>query len=391
MYRIGKEEVEAVARLFDSGQVFRYGKATECARFEERFAELIGVRYVRMTNSGTSSLIAALIGMGVGPGHDVIVPAYTYMASALAVLQSGAIPVVAEVDESLTLDPLDVERKVTRRTRAIMPVHMVGLSCDMVALAALASRSGLLICEDVCQAVGGGFEGRRLGSFSDAAGFSFNYFKNITAGEGGCFVTDREEVCKRGSVVVDCCSYYWDEDRPTELHGHFAAGNFRATEIAGAILNVQLGHLDEMLCAMRAQQKAITAAGRQAGLRSILRHSPDHDCGSHAGFLFDDARAAQDFVRRLGEAGVGSFRPIDTGRHIYTEWDPILKKQGAHHPSLNPYNLPENRDCGVQYTRDMCARSLDILGRAVLVGMHPYWPEGKLEAVTEAVRKAARG
>lgn len=385
MYRIGKEEAEAIARLFESGQVFRYGEATECGRFEERFAEMLGVKYVRMTNSGTSALLAALVGMGVGPGDDVIVPAYTYMASALAVLAVGAIPIVGEVDESLTLCPKDVAAKVTERTRAIMPVHMVGLCCDMAALTKVAREHDLLICEDVCQAVGGGFEGKRLGTFGEAGGFSFNYYKNITAGEGGCFATDREDVFKRGSVAVDCCSYYWDDERDTELHGHFAGGNYRATEIAGAVLNVQLNHLDEMLTTMRAQKVAITAAGVEAGLRSIVNHSPDSECGTHVGFLFDEAQDAIDFGARLGEAGVGNFRPIDTGRHVYTEWDPILKKQGAHHPSLNPYNLPENRDADIDYSRDMCASSLDILSRAVLIGTHAYWPEGRLEEVTAAV------
>ncbi len=389
MYRIGKEEVEAIARLFESGQVFRYGKATECSRFEQRFAELVGVQYCRMTNSGTSALMAALVGMGVGPGDDVIVPAYTYMASPMAVLAVGAIPVVADVDESLTLDPEDVARKITARARAIMPVDMAGLSCNMEALSRLCREHDVLLIEDCCQAVGGAYEGRRLGAFGDTGVFSFNYYKNITSGEGGCFVTDREEYFKRGSVAIDPCSYYWDDGAETDLHGHFAAWNFRATEVAGAILNVQLDHLGEMLTAMREQKKVLTAAGQEAGLRSIVNHSPEWECGSHAGFLFETGGAAQEFLRLLGEFGSGGFRPIDTGRHVYTNWDPIMKKQGAHHPALDPYRLAENRDAQADYTPQMCSRSLDILSRTVLVGTHPYWPGGKLEQVANAIRKAA--
>ena len=390
MYRIGEQEVEAIRKLFASGQVFRYGKATECDRFEKRFAELLGVRYVRMCNSGTSALIAALIGMGVGPGDDVIVPAYTYMASPMAVLAVGAIPIVTDVDESLTLCPKDTERRITKRTRAVMPVDMVGLACNMKALVRLAKKKHVSICEDVCQAVGGSYEGKRLGTFGAAGGFSFNYYKNITAGEGGCFATDSEDVFKRGSVAVDPCSYYWEEkDKHIDMHGRFTAWNFRATEVAGAILNVQLDYLDEMLDAMRAHKKAVTAAGTEAGLRSIVNHSPDYECGSHAGFLFETEELAVRFGELLKGEEVGSFRPIDTGRHVYTNWDPIMNKQAAHHPSLNPYLLKENRDAKAEYTTETCARSLDVLKRAVLVGTHPYWPEGRREKVMEAIGKAA--
>jgi dTDP-4-amino-4,6-dideoxygalactose transaminase len=379
MYRIGNEEVEAVRRLFASGQVFRYGKATECDRFEKRFAELLGVRYVRMCNSGTSGLIAALIGMCLPiPIWPRPWPSWRSELS-------------PDVDDSLTLCPTDTERKITRRTKAIMPVHMVGLCCDMESLTALARKERVLICEDVCQAVGGSYKGKRLGSFGLASGFSFNYYKNITAGEGGCFATDREDVYKRGSVAVDPCSYYWaKEDEKIDMHGRFTAWNFRATEVAGAILNVQLNYLDEMLCRMRKQKAAVTSAGVENGLRSIVNHSPEWECGSHAGFLFESEPKARRFVKLLAENGIGSFRPIDTGRHVYTNWDPIISKQASHHPALNPYLLKENRDAEAEYTPRTCARSLDILKRAVLISMHPYWPEGRLEQVIAGVARAAR-
>ncbi|MFP4029029.1 MAG: DegT/DnrJ/EryC1/StrS family aminotransferase [Candidatus Brocadiia bacterium] len=388
MYRIGDEEVEAIRKLFNSGQVFRYGKATECNRFEERFAKMIGVKYLRLCNSGTSALIAALIGMGIGPGDDVIVPAYTYMASAMAVLGAGAIPVVAEVDESLTLDPEDAERKITDRTAAIMPVHMMGLSCDMNSLCRVASDNDVMVCEDSCQAVGGSYEGQKLGSFGEAGGFSFNYYKNITAGEGGAFATDSEEVFERGSCVVDPCSYYWDEDREFAAD-FFVPWNFRSTEIAGAVLNVQLDRLDGMLETMRKQKKILTRIGRESGLQPIVSNSPDWECGSAVGFIFPEDQKAISFTTALGEEEISCFRPIDTGRHVYTNWDPIMKNSGSHHPSLDPFNLDENADANTDYTDDMCARSLDLLGRTVLISTHPFWPEGQVEKVGEAIRAAA--
>ena len=131
MYRIGEAELKRIEGLFKSGNIFRYGMGGECDRFEESWARYVGVEHCRLSRSGTAALYTALVGMGVGPGDQVIVPSYTYMATALAVLAAGAIPVIADVDDSLTLCPKDLKKRITRHTRAIIPVHMVGLPCDM--------------------------------------------------------------------------------------------------------------------------------------------------------------------------------------------------------------------------------------------------------------------
>ncbi|MFH1567906.1 MAG: DegT/DnrJ/EryC1/StrS family aminotransferase, partial [Gemmatimonadota bacterium] len=319
MYRIGEAEVNRVRRLIESGRMFRYGKGGECSQFERDWARYVGAKHARLSRSGTSALYTALVGLGVGPGDQVIVPAYTYMATALAVLGAGAIPVVADVDESLTLSPKDVERRLTPHTRAIIPVHMVGLPCDMARLMAVARQHDLLVLEDACQAVGGGYRDRKLGSIGHAGAFSFNFFKNISCGEGGIFVTSSPAVCDRGSVAVDCCSFYWnpEEDRP-ELQ--FAGHNFRASEFEGAILNVQLGRLEGILTRMREHKKQVLEAGKEAGHRSIRNHSLDHECGSHAGFLFKTEAEARAFATGLQRQKVGAFLPMDTGRHVYTRW-----------------------------------------------------------------------
>ena len=179
MYRIGQPEAKRVERLLDDGGIFRYGQAGECDQFEADWGKRLGGAHVRMTTSGTASLYCALVGMKVGPGDSVIVPACTYMATALAVLAAGAIPVVADVDESMTLSPEDFERKIASHTAAVIPVHMWGLPCNMDAIMEIAERRGVQVLEDACQAVGGGYEGRILGSIGHVGAFSFNYFKNI--------------------------------------------------------------------------------------------------------------------------------------------------------------------------------------------------------------------
>jgi len=346
------------------------------------------VEHCRLTRSGTAALYTALVGLGVGPGDQVIVPAYTYMATALAVLGAGAIPVVADVDYSLTLSPVDTERRITRHTRAIVPVHMVGLPCDMKSIMRLARQHDLLVLEDACQAVGGGYQGKMLGSIGHAGAFSFNYYKNITSGEGGAFVTDDRAVYERGSVAVDCCSFYWNPaERREELQ--FAGHNFRGSELEAAVLNAQMGRLPQMLARMRAHKQELLEVGAQVGLRSIKNNSLEHECGSHVGFRFATEPQARGFCDKLHAQGVSAFLPMDTGRHVYTRWDPIMRYQGAHHPALDPFKIPANAAARIEYTEDMCRASLDILNRTVLLPMHPDNTRARLRRMAEAIRRAA--
>ena len=197
MYTVGDEEIEAITRVIRSGEMFRYHEGGECERFEQRYAEFLGVEHVALTASGTNALTAAVISLGLGPGDEVLVPAHTYMATALAVLAAGAIPVVVDVDESITIDPAAVDDAVGPHTKAVIPVHMWGAVCDMNAIMEIAARRDLRVIEDGCQAVGGSYEGRKVGTIGDIGAFSFNYFKNMTAGEGGAVASDHAELMQR--------------------------------------------------------------------------------------------------------------------------------------------------------------------------------------------------
>ncbi len=387
MYRIGNAELKRIERLFESKQVFRYREGGECARFEADWGKRLGVKYVQMTTSGTTALYCALVGLKVGPGDEVIAPACTYMATALAVLAAGAIPIVADVDESITLSAEDVERRITPATKAVIPVHMWGLPCNMKAIMRVARKHKLLVLEDACQAVGGGYEGKMLGSIGHAGAFSFNYYKNMTSGEGGAFVTNNKEVFGRGSVATDCCEFYWNPDKVKE-NEQFAGLNFRATEVSGAMLNAQLKRIDGMLEKMQGHKAQLLKVGQDVGLTSIVNNSLAYECGSNLGFIFKSEKEARGFSGRQGKQGVRGFLPIDTGRHVYTRWEPILRKQGAHHPRMNPYNFPENKKLKVKYSMDMCKDSLDILSRSVLIPMHPDNTQRRAREIGEAIRQA---
>jgi dTDP-4-amino-4,6-dideoxygalactose transaminase len=384
MYRIGQEEADAVARVIHSGKLFRYHEGGQCQQFEQRYAAALGVKHVGLTSSGTAALTAALAGLEIGPGDEVIVPAFTFMATAIAVLAVGAIPVIIDVDESLTLSPDALEAAIGPRTRAVIPVHMIGLPCDMRAVMRIARQRKLKVVEDACQAVGGAYEGRMLGSIGHAAAFSFNYYKNMTCGEGGAFATNTARVARRAECCIDPCRFYWKGRRGGGVRPFTSSGS-RASEFDGAMLNVQLDRLPDMIRRMRDQKRRILSETADAGLMPAVTHSLDHECGSHTVFLLASAAKARAFAQ-----AVGGVRPIDTGRHVYTEWDPILEKRGAFHEALNPFKLPANRRCRMRYARDMCPRSLDILGRAVMIANHPDRTEQDVTGLVERIRQAGR-
>lgn len=385
MYIVGQEEIDALSEVIRSGGLFRYGIGGECDRFEERYAAFLGVRHFALTASGSNALAAAMMAVGLGPGDEVLIPAHTYMATATSVLATGAIPVLVDVDESITIDPQAIEDTIGPRTRAVVPVHMWGAACNMNAIMEIAERRNLIVVEDACQGVGGGYEGRKLGTIGHIGAYSFNYYKNMTAGEGGGVAINDDRLAQRVRGAIDPCHFYWngeDEEKP------FAANGARASELQGAMLNVQLDRLPGMIAAMHAEKKKVlagTAPFGNLGLKPAPMNSADHDCAAHVMYTMPSAEMATHFTEIFPSVIAGK-----TGRHTYTEWDQILIGAGAAHPAMNPYLMPANAECRRSYSRDMCARSLDILDRTVMVAMHPLHREQDIEDMIHNIGVAAR-
>ena len=381
MLRFGQKEVDAVAKVVASGKLFRYMKDGHCGRFERRFGKYVGAKHVRMTSSGTVALQAGLIGLGVGPGDEVLVPAHTFIATPLAVLGAGAIPVIVDVDESLLMDPRAMSAAVGPRTRAVIPVHMWGTVCDMNRIMRAARKHKLLVLEDACQCVGGGYKGRMAGSIGHAGAFSFNYYKNMTCGEGGAVVCNDESVFLRAECTVDPCRFYWtgrEDFRP------FAAVGSRASEFEGAMLNAQLDRLPAMVRRMRKMKKRVLDGTAETGLAAAPCYSLDCECGGTVVYNLPSVEQARRFAKLTG--GVVA---ADTGRHNYTEWDQILDHRGGHHPAFDPFQMPQNRRCRKKYSKGMLPRSLDILGRTVMVNLHPDRTAGEITRLIATLGRAA--
>jgi dTDP-4-amino-4,6-dideoxygalactose transaminase len=365
MSRVGIREFVALGRVIAGGQLLRYrgGEQGYTTNFEKRLAEKLGVKHVLTVNSGTSALISALVAAGIGPGDEVLVPAYTWVSTAIAPIAVGAVPILVDIDESLTMDPQDIKRKITPYTKAIIPVHMLNLVCDMDSIMAIAKQHNLKVIEDACQAVGVTYKGRRVGTIGDVGAYSFNQYKNLNSGEGGAVLTNDDRFFTRARMYHDVGSY----TREFEFEGNepvFAGMNFRVSELTGAVLHAQLPRLDPFLRRLRKRHKIVT---KYLARSNKLRISPHNDPANAVALsvIFERAEDAKIFARQAGVE-----RLIETGRHVYTNWIPVLT-QHTFHERMNPFKWANREVC---YTADMCHQTLDILERTCRVSVGAQYP-----------------
>lgn len=377
MYRIGQEEIAELTNVIETRSLFKVNTPLkESERAEEKLRTLFGVNYAIFMTSGHAALTAALIALGIGPGDEVIVPAYTYIATAMAVVAAGAIPVIAECDDTLTLDPTDTERKISSHTKAIMPVHIQGFPCNMEAITALAHKYNLYVIEDACQADGGSYKGKRLGSIGDAGALSFNYFKIISSGEGGALLTNNRKAFEAALIYQDASAvaFFGNQLDGFTIDG-FCGQEFRSNELCAAVMNVQLDRLDGILCDLRRNKQYVMNA-----LKDVAAFIPSNDiegdCGTTIAFQFGSSEKAETFAKADGVFGTV---PINTGKHIYKHWTPIMEKRGAFHPLMDPFKMEANRDIIPDYREDMCPLTLDRLAKVVYVAIDPDDTLGKLD------------
>ncbi len=383
MYRIGQEEIDAFARSLLSREFFKInGAGCEVMNFEEELKSVVGCEYALTMTSGFAALTSALIGMGVGPGDEVIIPGYTYIASALAVLAVGAVPVIAEIDETMTIDTVDVEKKISKATKVIMPVHIQGFPSNMDALKVLAKKYDVYILEDTCQADGGMYKGRYLGTIGDAGAYSFNYFKIITAGEGGALLTHDRTIYERALIYHDASAVaFFGNQLDGISQPLFGGSEFRVSDLTGAVLREQLKRMPSILSDLRRNRDALAAK-----LCGKLTQAPSNDingdCGTTLALRFDTAEECLAFGEKAwDEHGLSVTIPIGTGKHVYTNWTQVMEKRGAFHPAMDPYKMAENQGLQTNYTMDMCPKTLDLLKRTAYINIDCEWNEADIERI----------
>jgi len=386
MYRIGQEEIAELTRVIEARDLFKINNGLqETRQVEAALKALFGCEYPIFMTSGYAALTSALIAMGIGPGDQVIVPAYTYISTAMAVVAAGAIPVIAEVDDSLTLCPIDTERKITEHTKAIMPVHIQGFPCNMDALMDIARRHNLFVLEDACQADGGSYHGKRLGAIGDAGTLSFNYYKIVTSGEGGALLTSSREIFERALIYQDSSAIaYFGDQLSGFTTESFCGSEFRSNELCAAVLKVQLTRLDGLLDDLR-KNKRYMMQKLEGACSFIASNDIDGDCGTTLAIRFESEAAARAFATAEGIHGT---LPIDTGKHVYRHWDPIMEKRGAFHPLMDPFKMEANRGIIPEYRADMCPQTLELLSKVVYIGVEPDMTEEELDKKIEQIKKA---
>lgn len=352
---IGDEERKEVSEVLESGYLSRYGSDDDSRfkrkvlKLEDTVAETIGVRYAFAVNSGTSALMAALKGLGVGPGVEVLVPGYTWVASIGAVVLLGGTPVLTEVDESLTMDPDDTVKKVTEHTKVILPVHILGYPANMDRLSSIANRHGLAILEDCCQSLGGEYRGNPLGSIGDAAAFSLNIFKTLTAGEGGFVTTNRREVYDRAYAFHD--QGFMPRRRPIQKDDPLLVGmNMKINELTAAFCLGQMTKLRDIITSLRKKKQLFRETVAKGGIQNIsfeALNDPGECCVATTAF-FSDAATAEQVAKALGTRTLSG-----TGWHNYNNMDQLLAHvDESGQPLFERNSLPR--------TDDLLSRSVNV-------------------------------
>lgn len=348
---IGKEELEQVTDVLNAGHVFRYGNLNDpkytrkVYTFEQELAQRCGTQYALAVTSGSAALICALKAIDLQPGDEVIVPAYTFIATYSSIIFCGGIPVLTEIDESLNIDPSNIEKRITSKTRVIMPVHMLGNACDMDAIMDIAQRHNLIVIEDACQANGGSYHGKALGSIGAMGAYSLNIFKTITAGDGGALITNDENLYTRAFAFHD--QGHLPNRSGVEVGARSILGmNFRVNEMTGAVALAQLRKLDGILATLREKKKKLK--NQISGIDGVgFRVLPDADgdCATVCTVIFDDAKQASRVAKELGTTTVDH-----SGWHVYANMEHFERW-------LREHNMP--------YGKGAYPKTDDILSRAI--------------------------
>jgi len=392
---IGKEEIKEVMDVLETGILMRYGFDKErkgiykVREFEHEFARYCGASYALGVTSGSAALKVALTALDVGPGDEVLVPAFTFLATYEAVLEVGAIPVMVDIDDTLNLDPQEIEKKKTPSTKAVIPVHMCGSAANIDQIVALARKNNLLVLEDNAQGCGASFKGKKLGSFGDMGIFSFDYVKTVTTGEGGMVITDKLDLYHRAEWYHD----HGHDHNPQvsrALEGRTILGfNYRMNELQGALGLAQLRKLDYIIAEQQKNKKVIKDALTQikgVGFRQLP--DPQGDSATFLAFNLPEENAAQKFQNLLAAEGVDTVCYKRNLWHYVPNWEHFLARSTANSKKY-PFTSPANKR-QVEYTRESIPHAENILGRTLVLGISVKMSPEKLDQITKGIKRAAQ-
>lgn len=364
---IGQEEIDEVVDVLRSGHLSRYGSEDDpnfkhkVISFEQEFARFQGMKHCLAVSGGTSALINCLTAMGVGPGDEVIVPGYTFVATMSAVLFVRAIPVLAEIDESLTMDPKSFEQKITPKTKVVIPVHMLGNPCNMDEIMRIANAHNIMVLEDSCQACGATYRGKPVGNLGKMSAFSLNVFKTITTGDGGMLVTDDDALFTRAFAFHD--QGHLPYRSGAEIGSRTIIGmNQRVNEVSGAVALAQVRKLPLILSTLRAKKKRLKDQLLDIPGLEFRKLNDEGECGTILTLRFPSKEKAAAFAEKTNSKVV-----YDSGWHVYSHMEQILNQCTATDFKC-PYTCPVYGETP-KYDAHMLPQTDDILMRCVNISI----------------------
>ncbi len=383
-------ERKEVNDVLETGILMRYGfdgprKGTwKSKELEKEICNRFGAKHAQLVSSGTAALTTALAALGIGSGHEVIMPSFTFVASFEAVLSVGAIPVLVDINDSLTLDPAAVRNAITPKTKCIMPVHMCGSMADMDALQSIAKEHKLLLLEDACQSIGATYKGKCLGTIGDAGTFSFDFVKTMTCGEGGVVITSNEDVYLKCDAFSDHGHDHKGADRGADLHP-FLGYNFRISELHAAVGLAQVRRVDEFLAIQKKNHtiiKNILASIPEISFRTIP--DPEGDSCTFISWFLPTEAITRSVVDEFKKEGIlaGNFYWFDNNWHYIKKWDHL--KTGK---SLFPLHADQLASLHSLSQKSFSASDA-IMGRCISTAISLTWTEEQAREKAEKMKTA---
>ena len=374
-------ERKEVNDVLETGILMRYGfdgprkGIWKSKELEQEICNRFGSKYTQLVSSGTAALTTAMAALGIGAGDEVIMPSFTFVASFEAVLSVGAIPVLVDVDDTLTLNPEAVRKAITNKTKCIMPVHMCGSMADMDALQSICKEHNLLLLEDACQSIGASYKGKSLGTIGDAGTFSFDFVKTMTCGEGGAIMTNREDVYVKCDGYSDHGHDHKGVDRGADLHP-FLGYNFRLSELHAAVGLAQIRRVDEFIAIQKKNHAALKKMLSQVPEVSFRRlPDPQGDSCTFLCWFLPTEEMTRAVVEELKAQGIlaGNFYWFNNNWHYIRKWDHLKNAT-----SLNRLHEDQEQALARLKTQDFSASDA-LLSRTICTSISLLWSEEQIK------------
>lgn len=396
VYWLDEQEDRAVLDVLQNGSLFRYYGLKDPVHvnaYERAACEYYGTRHALALNSGTGALVSAMYALGIGPGCEVIVPALMWIATAASVVRANAIPVLCDINDSFSMDPRDLEKKITPRTKLIVPVHFAGNPCDMDAIMDVANRHGIPVLEDAAQCNGGSFGGKKLGIIGAMGIFSLQLNKNMTCGEGGLMITDDNMLYERAFAAHDMGMVRIEGrlSQPSPEALSWGDGR-RMNELSGAVAGVQLRKLPDITNHMRGSKNRIkTLLSDCPGITFRKSNDPSGETGTFIIMSLKSAEAAGKAVNKMKMLGLHNvFHVEEYSLHIYFNMVTLVNKVPLS-PAGNPWNLAENAECVYDYHKGACPVADDLFARSIVIPIPSRLTGEQEEQGAAAIREAVNG